>query len=148
MPLMLCPMGVTCTPMQTLFQTEASAGTTFAAPAPAHSPNSVARARGSYPYLFVFPLYRFLKIRDLPDKPRLLLLQLPDFLRRGTDRKKADTALSREKKSVLDEQGGEVSTSTDSAARWDFFSLALLLVPGRKPAWLMAYLKAIPYSSD
>lgn len=63
------------------------------------------KAGDSYPYLFVFPLYRFLKIRNLPDITRLFLLQLSDFLREGTDREKADKGLSREKKSVLDDQG-------------------------------------------
>lgn len=61
-----------------------------------------------FPYLFVFPFYRFLKIRNLPDKTRLFLLQLSDFLRKGTDRKKADKELSREKKSVLDDRDREV----------------------------------------
>lgn len=43
--------------------------------------NGLAETREAYPYLFVFPLYRFLKIRNLPDRTRLFLLQLVDFLR-------------------------------------------------------------------
>lgn len=55
----------------------------------------VSKACKSYPYLFVFPLYCFLKVRNLPDIARLLLLQLSDFLRRATG-EKADRGLSRE----------------------------------------------------
>lgn len=48
------------------------------------------KTEDAYPYLFVFPLYCLLQIRNLPDITRLFLLQLSDFLRKGTDGKKAD----------------------------------------------------------
>lgn len=62
---------------------------------------SFSQTKDAYPYLFVLPLYRLLKVRNLPDITRLFLLQLSDFLRKGTDRKKADGELSRKKMTRL-----------------------------------------------
>lgn len=59
--------------------TRASTSSTPATPVAAL--NTLPKTLGSYPYLFVLPLYRFLEVRDLPDIAGLFLLQLPDFLK-------------------------------------------------------------------
>lgn len=72
-------MGVACILIQAFARTKDSRSTKFAKQTA--QVNGFSNTGESYPYLFVFPLYRFLKIRNLPDITRLFLLQLSDFLK-------------------------------------------------------------------
>lgn len=106
--------------------------------------NSFAKAGDSYPYLFVFPLYRFLKIRNLPDKPRLFLLQLSDFLRKGTDRKGRQRVKAEKRSRSWITRAGRLASEQPTASLLHLtnpgfismvgFFLALLSLLGRKPA--------------